>query len=33
MIYQAASPNGKGVRYLQMAAEINPNLNNFHVHR
>ncbi len=33
MIYQAASPNGKGARYLQMAAELNPNLKNFHVHR
>lgn len=33
MIYQAASPNGKGARYLQMAAELNPNLNDFHVHR
>ena len=33
MIYQAASPNGKGARYLQMATELNPNLNSFHVHR
>lgn len=33
LIYQAASPNGKGARYLQMAGELNPNLKNFHVHR
>jgi tetratricopeptide (TPR) repeat protein len=33
MIYKAASQNGKGARYLQMAAERNPNLKNFHVHR
>ena len=33
MIYKAASPNGKGDAYLKAAAELNPNLNNFHVHR
>jgi tetratricopeptide (TPR) repeat protein len=32
-IYTAASPNGKGARYLEMAVELNPNLKNFHVHR
>ena len=32
-IYKAASPNGKGDAYLKAAAAINPNLNNFHVHR
>lgn len=32
-IYTAASPNGKGDRYLQAAAALNPNLKNFHVHR
>jgi tetratricopeptide (TPR) repeat protein len=32
-IYTAASHNGKGARYLQAAAELNPNLKNFHVHR
>jgi hypothetical protein len=29
----AASQNGKGDRYLQAAAALNPNLKNFHVHR
>lgn len=33
MIYQAASQNGKGDFYLKAAAELNPNLKNFHVHR
>jgi tetratricopeptide (TPR) repeat protein len=33
MIYTGASPNGKGARYLEQAAELNPNLKNFHVHR
>jgi tetratricopeptide (TPR) repeat protein len=33
MIYTAASPNGKGAWYLKKAAELNPNLKNFHVHR
>ena len=33
MIYQAASPNGKGAWFLKTAAELNPNLKNFHVHR
>ena len=33
MIYTAASPNGKGASYLKAAAELNPNLKNFHVHR
>ena len=33
MIYTAASPNGKGAFYLKQAAELNPNLKNFHVHR
>jgi tetratricopeptide (TPR) repeat protein len=33
MIYTAASSNGKGAWYLEKAAELNPNLNNFHVHR
>jgi tetratricopeptide (TPR) repeat protein len=33
MIYTAASPNGKGDFYLKAAAELNPNLKNFHVHR
>lgn len=33
MIYTAASPNGKGAWYLEKAAELNPNLKNFHVHR
>lgn len=33
MIYSAASPNGKGAWYLEKAAELNPNLKNFHVHR
>ena len=33
MIYAAASPNGKGDWYLKKAAELNPNLKNFHVHR
>jgi tetratricopeptide (TPR) repeat protein len=28
-----ASQNGKGDRYLQAAAALNPNLKNFHVHR
>ena len=32
-IYTAASQNGKGARYLQAAAALNPNLKNFHVHR
>ena len=32
-IYAAASQNGKGDRYLQAAAALNPNLKNFHVHR
>jgi tetratricopeptide (TPR) repeat protein len=32
-IYSAASPNGKGAWYLKQAAELNPNLKNFHVHR
>jgi tetratricopeptide (TPR) repeat protein len=32
-IYTAASQNGKGARYLQAAAALNPNLTNFHVHR
>jgi len=32
-IYTAASPNGKGARYLHAAAALNPNLTNFHVHR
>lgn len=32
MIY-AVSPNGKGDWYLQTAAELNPNLKHFHVHR
>jgi len=32
-IYSAASQNGKGARYLQAAAALNPNLKNFHVHR
>ena len=32
-IYTAASPNGKGARYLHAAAALNPNLKNFHVHR
>jgi len=33
LIYTAASPNGKGAWYLAKAAELNPNLTNFHVHR
>ena len=33
MIYTAASPNGKGALYLKTAAELNPNLKTFHVHR
>ena len=33
MIYTVASPNGKGAWYLEKAAELNPNLKNFHVHR
>lgn len=33
MIYTAATPNGKGTWYLDKAAELNPHLNNFHVHR
>lgn len=33
MIYTAASPNGKGAWFLKTAAELNPNLKNFHVHR
>jgi tetratricopeptide (TPR) repeat protein len=33
MIYTAASPNGKGAWYLEKAAELNPHLKNFHVHR
>ncbi len=33
MIHKAFSPNGKADRYLQMAAAINPNYENFHVHR
>ena len=33
MIYTAASPNGKGAWYVEQAAELNPNLQNFHVHR
>ena len=32
-IYLAASPNGKGDFYMKAAAELNPNLKNFHVHR
>ena len=33
MIHKALSPNGKADQYLQMAAAINPNYENFHVHR
>ena len=33
MIYTAGGPNGKGDTYLKAAAELNPNLKNFHVHR
>src|SRR5437763_16081345 len=33
MIHKALSPNGKADIYLQMAAAINPNYENFHVHR
>lgn len=33
IIHKAFSPNGAGDRYLQMAAAINPHLENFHVHR
>jgi tetratricopeptide (TPR) repeat protein len=33
MIHKAFSPNGKADRFLQMAAAINPNYENFHVHR
>src|SRR5215218_8169796 len=33
IIHKAFSPNGKADRYLQMAAAINPNYENFHVHR
>jgi len=33
MIHKAFSPNGKADRYLHMAAAINPNYENFHVHR
>lgn len=33
MIHKALSPNGTADRYLQMAAAINPNYENFHVHR
>jgi len=33
MIHKAFSPNGKADRYLQMAAAMNPNYGNFHVHR
>jgi tetratricopeptide (TPR) repeat protein len=33
MIHRALSPNGKADSYLQMAAAINPNYKNFHVHR
>lgn len=33
MIYTAATANGKGAWYLAKAAELNPNLKNFHVHR
>src|SRR5215217_2593636 len=33
MIHEAFSPNGKADRYLQMAAAMNPNYENFHVHR
>jgi tetratricopeptide (TPR) repeat protein len=32
-IHQSASGNEKGKEYLRMAAEINPNHQNFHVHR
>jgi tetratricopeptide (TPR) repeat protein len=33
MIHRAAGGNGAGNLYLQMAAEINPHHQNFHVHR
>jgi tetratricopeptide (TPR) repeat protein len=33
MIHKAFSPNGKADSYLRMAAAINPNYENFHVHR
>ena len=33
MIHKAISPNGKADHYLQMAAAMNPNYENFHVHR
>ncbi|HEY6802456.1 MAG TPA: tetratricopeptide repeat protein [Pyrinomonadaceae bacterium] len=33
LIYSASSPNGKGAEYLRAAAELNPKLRNFHVHR
>jgi len=33
MIHKALSPNGKADSYLRMAAAINPNYENFHVHR
>jgi tetratricopeptide (TPR) repeat protein len=33
MIHQAVSGNGEGERYLEMAAEINPRHQSFHVHR
>src|SRR5215213_1202937 len=33
MIHKSFSPNGKADSYLQMAAAINPNYENFHVHR
>ena len=33
MIHKAFSPNGKADNYLRMAAAINPNYENFHVHR
>lgn len=32
MIDTAANPSGEGDCYLQMAAQLNPNLENFHVH-
>jgi tetratricopeptide (TPR) repeat protein len=33
VIHQACSPNGKADWYLRTAAELNPHLQNFHVHR
>jgi tetratricopeptide (TPR) repeat protein len=33
IIHQAAGGNGDGKQYLQIAAEINPHHQNFHVHR